>query len=203
MPTLLRIGPADRGRPLTLEEFTTASFEEGYKYELIDGRLTVAPAADIPQETLEDWIADHLKAYGRRCPHVINKVSRKSRVFLPAPAAVTAPEPDVSAYHDFPLDADLRTINWEDVSPILVVEIISPDDPNKDLVRNATLYHQVASIREYWVVDPRPDPNRPSLCVFRRRGRGWRRVDYGYGDIFTTPLLPDFSLVVDPRRPSL
>jgi Uma2 family endonuclease len=200
MPTLLRIGPADRGRPLTLEEFTTASFEEGYKYELIDGRLTVAPAADLPHNRNQRWLDNWLEWYSLEHPEVINFVTAGARVFVPDRPELTIPEPDVAAYHDYPHDADFRDVNWQNVNPVLVVEVISPDDPNKDMKRNADLYHQVLSIREYWVVDPRPDPNRPSLCVFRRRGRGWRRIDYGYGDTFTTPLLPGFSLVIDPRR---
>jgi Uma2 family endonuclease len=201
MPTMLRIGPADRGRPLTLEEFTTASFEEGYKYELIDGRLTVAPAADLPHYKNERWLDARLLLYSLEHPEVINFVAAKARIFIPDRPEVTVPEPDVVAYHDYPHDADLQEVNWQQVNPSLVVEVISPDDPNKDLVRNARLYHQVPSIREYWVVDPRPDPNRPSLYVHRRRGRGWRRIDYGYGDVYTTPLLPGFTLVIDPRRP--
>src|SRR5262249_53934408 len=132
MPTLLRIGPADAGRPLTLEEFTTASSEEGYKYELIDGRLTVAPAADLSQYKNERWLDLRLCLYSLEHPAVINFVATKARVFIPGRPEVTVPEPDLAAYRDFPLDADVGRINWQDFSPVLVAEVISPDDPNKD-----------------------------------------------------------------------
>ena len=39
MATVLKIGPADHGRPMTLDEFQAGDYEEGYKYELIDGEL--------------------------------------------------------------------------------------------------------------------------------------------------------------------
>src|SRR5579862_6949795 len=140
MPTLLKLGPADKGRPLSLEEYTTATFEEGYKYELIDGRLTVAPAADLGHHRKERWLEVRLTFYALEHPEVINFVADKARVFVPGRPEVTVPEPDVAAYRDFPHDAGMEAVNWQDISPVLIVEVISPDDPNKDLVRNADLY---------------------------------------------------------------
>ena len=39
MATLLKFGPADHGRRVTDEEAESARYAEGYKYEVIDGRL--------------------------------------------------------------------------------------------------------------------------------------------------------------------
>jgi Uma2 family endonuclease len=86
------------------------------------------------------------------------------------------------------------------VSPILVVEVLSSDDPDKDLVRNVDLYHQVPTIKEYWVIDGRDDPNRPTLLVYRRHGRKWRTYELAFGETYTTKLLPGFTLLLDPRR---
>ena len=89
---------------------------------------------------------------------------------------------------------------WQDVSPVLVVEIISEDTANKDLIRNRGLYLQVSSIREYWILDPRQDPLHPTLMVYRRRGQRSARVRTVLsGETYTTPLLPGFSLVVMPQ----
>ena len=41
MTTQLYLTPADHGRALTLEEFLSARAQEGYKYEIIHGRLDV------------------------------------------------------------------------------------------------------------------------------------------------------------------
>ena len=93
----------------------------------------------------------------------------------------------------------IRSVRWQDVSPILVVEVLSLDDPDKDLVRNVELYSQVPSIAEYWLFDTRDDPERLRLQV-RRRSRGrWRLSEYDPGDTYTTKLLPDFTLILDPR----
>ena len=45
--TPLRIGPADHGRMMSLDEFEEADFEEGYRYELARGVLEVS---EIPGE---------------------------------------------------------------------------------------------------------------------------------------------------------
>lgn len=200
MATLLKLGPADHGRPLTLDEFTSASYEEGSRYELIGGKLYVSPAANAPQNLVELWVFRKLDRYADKHPEVINFVSTKTRVFLPEAAEVTAPEPDVAAYCDFPLHLPLRELRWEDLSPTLVVEVLSESDPDKDLVRNVGLYLQVPSIREYWIFDTREDPERMTLHVHRRRGRRWMRtLTLGPDSVYSTPLLPDFQLTVNPR----
>ena len=43
---------------------------------------------------------------------------------------------------------------WETAN--LVVEVISPDDPDRDLVDKRRDY-AAAGIAEYWVIDPRDD----------------------------------------------
>jgi Uma2 family endonuclease len=199
MATLLKLGPTDAGRVLTLEEFMSGDYEEGYRYELIDGRLYVSPQPNVPGALVEDWILDKLKEYARAHPDVLKRVIGKARVFVHARKKTTNPEPDATAYHDFPVDAPFQEIRWEELNPILVVEVVSEDDPNKDLVRNAKLYLQVPSIREYWVLDPREDPEHPSLRMHRRRGNRWVIRDFAGGSTYTTKLLPGFSLVLDAR----
>ena len=56
MTTLLKLGPADHGRPLTREEFRTAHWQQGHSYELIDGRLYVSPPPTLPHDRLVTWI---------------------------------------------------------------------------------------------------------------------------------------------------
>ena len=197
----LRIGPVDHGRPIPYEDFAAAEWQDGYQYELIDGILYVSPLANLPQGFVEDWIYSRLKEYMREHRQVINFVYNKCRVFVPGREDVTNPEPDLAAYHDFPVHRRIDDIRWEDVSPVLVVEIPSADDPDKDFVRNLELYLQVPSIREYWILDTRQSAERPTLIVYRRRGRRWQRpITVRYGETYTTRLLPGFELLIDPRR---
>jgi Uma2 family endonuclease len=75
MAVITRLGLADHGKPVSLDEFETAEFDEGFKYELINGRLYVAPAANQPEDQDQGWIYDILKDYSRKHPDVINRVS--------------------------------------------------------------------------------------------------------------------------------
>jgi Uma2 family endonuclease len=196
----VELGPLDHGRPLTLEEFLSSRSKKGYHYELIDGRLYVAPLPNLPEDYNEKWLFGKVQQYSRIHPEIINHVTDKARVFVPGRPRITAPEPDLAAYHAFPHEISLRKLRWQDVSPILVGEVISADDPDKDFVRNVRLYLQVPSIKEYWILDTREDPDRPMMLVYRRSGRNWRQITVAPVGRYTTKLLPDFELILDPRR---
>jgi Uma2 family endonuclease len=199
MATVVKLGPVDHGRPMSWEEFQAGDYENGYHYELIGGRLYVSPAANAPQGLLERWIYRKLDRYSDDRPEIINFVYNKVRVFVPGCPELTAPEPDVACYGDFPSEVPFSELQWEYVSPLLVVEVVSADDPEKDYVRNVNLYLQVPSIREYWIVDNRAEPSRPQLHIYRRQGKRWRIIDVAFGGTYTTRLLPGFRLVIDPQ----
>jgi Uma2 family endonuclease len=201
MGIVTTLGLADHGQPVSDDVFETADFEPGYQYEVIDGRLYVAPAPDMPEVTLEEWIGFKLRLYARRHPQVINFVAGKARVFVPGRRRTACPEPDLSAYCDALLGGPIDARDWRLVSPVLVVEVLKNSDPFKDLVRNVGLYLQVPSIREYWILDGRYSADEPTLMVRRRRGKNWLKPrEVVYGAAYTTPLLPGFKLIIDPRR---
>ena len=97
MSTVVMLGPRDHGRPLSVEEFESARWQEGYKYELISGRLYVSPLPDLPHDQIVRWINRVLDDYARARPEVINYVIPQARVFVPrrlpasSPACVSAP----------------------------------------------------------------------------------------------------------------
>jgi Uma2 family endonuclease len=200
MKTHLYLTPADHGRPLTWEEFSTARSQNGYHYEIIHGRLEVSPLPNLPHEELRKWLERLLDRYAEENPAAINHVNSPARVFLPDTEEddVTAPEPDIACYHDFPVDVPRRERDWRNVSPVLVVEVLSESMADKDLERNRDLYAQVPSIQEYWILDSRGEGDL-TLLVYRRRGKRWGRVrTVPPGCTYTTPLLPGFSLVMTP-----
>jgi Uma2 family endonuclease len=201
MTTQLYLTPADHGRALTLEDFLSAASQEGHRYEIIHGRLEVSPLPDLPHDELHDWLRDRLATYSREHPEVIARVKGPARVFLPdEDEGPTAPEPEVACYPAYPENRPIGERRWQDISPRLVVEIISADTADKDLQRNRRLYLGVPTIREYWIIDPRESHDRPTLLVYRRRGQRWGRVlTIPPGGTYTTPLLPGFTLVVDPH----
>jgi len=200
MKTMLRFGLADHGRLVSAKKLEHADYESGYKYEIIDGRLYVSPEARTPENHLELWLFKKIWNYADLHPEVVNYVSNKARVFIPSRKRTTVPEPDLAAYSDWPVDRPIENLKWEDVSPILVAEVLYASDPYKDLVRNVELFLQVPSVREYWILDGRDSADEPILIVRRRRGRRWVKRVYYYRDKYTTKLLPGFKLVIDPRR---
>jgi len=200
MAVMTKLGLADHGKPVRVSDFEAAEFEEGYKYEIIEGRLYVSPEALEPENRLELWLLRKLWDFADEHPEIINHVSNKARVVLPGSRRRTTPEPDLAAYAEYPLDEPLGQIKWDDVSPILVAEVLYAADPYKDLVRNVNLFLRVPSIREYWILDARDSPNKPRLIVHRRRSDKWVTRTYWYGETYTTKLLPGFSLRIDPRR---
>ena len=201
MATVTKLGPSDHGRLMSYDEFMAGDYEQGYKYEIIDGRLYVAPATNLAEYSDEDWLLDQLNAYARRRPKVINFVTNKARVFVPGRPGATVPEPDLAAYHNFPTELPFRERNWRKVSPILIGEILTEGDPDKDLVRNVELYRGVPSVEEYWIVDVREDPDRPTMTVHRRQGRRrWQIIEVAFGETYRTPLLPGFKLLLDPHK---
>ena len=200
MRTKIYLTPADHGRPLSWEEFASADAEEGYRYEMIEGRVFVSPTPNMPHNSYEKWLETLLSAYALEHPEVLQYVTRPARVFLPDRAeGITAPEPDVACYAEYASNPFASDADWRDYSPILVVEVISADTADKDLVRNRRLYLQVPSIQEYWILDPREGVEGLTMLVYRRRGRRWEACrTVAAGETYTTPMLPGFALVLDP-----
>lgn len=200
MATLTRLGPADQGRPLSYDEFMAAAFVEGYRYELIDGTLQVHTTPHPPHARLDWWLFRKLDRYASAHPEIMNMVYFRARVIVPGRPGATCPEPDLVAYRDYPLDVPFAELRWEDFHPLLVAEVLSPDNADKDLVRNVELYAQVPSIREYWILDGLADPEQPHLLLYRRSGQRWRSREVGPCATYTTRLLPGLQLLLDPRN---
>src|SRR5947209_5076900 len=118
-----QFGLADHGKPVTGEELESATYEPGYKYEIIDGRLYVSPEANAPEHWIENWLLRKLWNYADRRPEVINYVVNKARVHVPRRKLATIPEPDLAAYADYPVDLPLSQLDWRATSPILVAEV--------------------------------------------------------------------------------
>lgn len=195
----LHLGHGDHGRELTYDEFMAGNYEEGYRYELIEGRLYVSPAANYPHEWLRKHINHLLNLYQGEQPEKIAGLFCASRVFIPGKTKTTCPEPDFALYETCPPG---RHIKWEEISPLIVVEIVSPDNSDKDHVRNVELYQQVPSIREYWVFDRCGEDDGPTLRVYHRgtARQKWKIADYGPRDTYSTALLPGFKLPVCPPK---
>lgn len=195
----LKFGPADHGRPVTADELAEAEYAGGFEYEVIDGWLFVSPAPNPAEMRLNTWLYNALhRLVGPSGP--LNLVTGRARVYVPDRPDLTVPEPDLAGYTDWPLDLPFEDVRWEEVSPLVVAEVLVAGDARKDLERNVDLYLQVPSISEYWVLDGREVAAEPIFHAHRRyRGR-WSVSEVLYGETYTTKLLPGFSLLIDPRK---
>ena len=198
MSTTVRLGPGDHGRPMSLQEFLEGDYDEGHQYEIIDGRLYVSPAPNMPHDLVQTWVQRELWRYADAHRNRVGYVSGRPRAFVTeAESRATAPEPDVAVYSRVP---EGMNVNWRDVSPMLVVEIMAEGSEDKDLERNVDLYLRIPSIEEYWVFDIRDNAAEPVLIAHRRETDGWAVSEHPAGSIYTTPLLPEFELTIRPSR---
>ena len=194
----LHLGPEDEGRSFDLDAFQRAEWTPGYRYELVAGRLCVTPAPNLPHDAVLSAVRDLLLDYRRQRPDVIGEVWQP-RVLTRALGGECDVQPDLALFRELPRPR--RALTWSQVSPFLVLEVLSESDPAKDLVRNRRLYWEVPSIQEYWLVDPRRPPEAPSLLALVRPEdgtpggeAGWIEHDVPPGGTYRTPLLPGFAL---------
>ena len=82
---VIRIGPADNGRLMTLEEFMEAEVEEGYRYELARGVLEVTEVPNDPHGQIVSNLYVALGRYLREHPGRLLRYGGGSefRVWLP------------------------------------------------------------------------------------------------------------------------
>ena len=182
---------------MTLEAFERFGEKPGYVYELIDGVLNVSPTPKIPHGIWKEFVTDQLKAYARDHRDVIRYVTTDCEIVIPGRPGPTRPRPDVAAFKDFPsLDYAADHPEWDDVCPLLVVEVISPRRRRKDVARNRHLYWAAKGIVEYWIVDPAKDFRQPSLVALRREVRrvDWVERKVMFGQKYETPTLPGLVL---------
>ena len=150
--------------------------------ELVDGFVEVLPMPSLQHQFLARLI---FLALHNVCD------SRQSGIVMTAPTRVRVAdrhfrEPDVLFVSSQNLKRRQAQF-WETAD--LVVEIISPDDPDRDLVDKRRDY-AAAGIPEYWIVDPRDE----SLRVLMLESAEY--VDAGALPIAVSRVLPDFSVDV-------
>jgi Uma2 family endonuclease len=185
----LLIGPEHAGIRMTPEEFDDLpeeNWEEGHRYELIDGVLVVSPipldAQVGPNEMLGYWLNDY-------------KFRHPQGAILDA----TLPERYVRTRRSRRLADRLiwaglgRTPNTRKDVPTIAVEFLSAGRRNwlRDFVQKCAEYLAVG-IQEYWIVN-RFDR---TMTVYRKSGKGKRETVIPEHAVYRTPLLPGFELNV-------
>ena len=132
-------------RPLTYADYT--AIDDGLRYELIHGRLIMAPAPKIKHQNTSGNLHLLIASYVKK---------KKLGTVLAAPT-------DVILDNHSTLQPDILFVAMERREiiephaivgpPDLIVEIISPGSVEQDRYEKKGLYEQ-HGVQEYWLVDP-------------------------------------------------
>ncbi|MEW5985911.1 MAG: Uma2 family endonuclease [Chloroflexota bacterium] len=161
--------------------------DDGISYEIIEGKLYMAPAPRPKHQRviaalfgyLWDFLQDHPQGEAFLSP-----------IDLILPGLASPVQPDVL----FITQDRLGMVKEEFIEgvPDLIVEVLSPTNPAHDRRRKFQLYAR-AGVREYWIVDP--DDCRVDVYVLR--GRAYAPLgNFGRNDQTASEVLPAFSVRV-------
>jgi Uma2 family endonuclease len=179
----LRLGLGSAGLLLTPAEFDRARFEEGWRYELINGVLVVSPIPSAqerdPNEELGHWLRQYRDAHrrgssldGTLAEHEIETGPNRRRA-------------------DRVIWVGLGRDPEEGETPAIVAEFVSEGKVNqeRDYVAKRAEYREVG-VRQYWVIDRF---QRTLTCYDFGGEKDEVRV-IPEGQTFESPLLPGFML---------
>lgn len=179
----LRLGPRSAGMLLTAKEFDRASGQRGWRYELINGVLVVAPIPSRVERHLNEELGYRLWQYREDHPRG-------------GSLDVTLPEEEIKSRQnrrrvDRAIWAGLGRLPEDVEMPVIAVELVSSGKVNQErdyIVKRAE--YREAGVRQYWVVDR----FRRTLTVYDFHSEKDEEQLIPEGKTFETPLLPGFVL---------
>ena len=184
--TRIRIGPADHGRVMTLDEFFEAEEEEGYRYELARGVLEVTQVPNDPHGLIEWAILQSISDYSRAHPGHVWRCGGSGSFRLWLPGMTSGRNPDVSVVlQGAPKDHQGRRI------PALAIEIVSPRGEARDYETKREEY-LAYGLLEYWIVDP----SLRKVTVLSRNGDVWAARVFQEEQQIVSLVLPGFTTKV-------
>jgi Uma2 family endonuclease len=184
-----RIGPADHGRKMTLEEFWEAEEQPGHLYELARGVLEVSEVPGDSHDQVVDNLHEAFSTHRRLHPNLILRIGHGSDVRYIIPELGTDWHPDLAVVFRGEMQRDFRGR----LLPVLGVEIVSAGSRarQRDYVDKREDYLAVGLL-EYWIVDPEL---RQVTVLARREVDGvtsWEGRTFRDGAVIASELLPEF-----------
>jgi Uma2 family endonuclease len=177
-----RIGPADHGQRMTLDEFITAEFVEGWLYELARGAIDVTEVPLPEHGRIVRRLAQLFILYNIDHPGVIHYGAGGAECRLRLPGMQSDRHPDQAIYLS-PQPPGRRP--WTRWVPDVVVEVVSRRGEDRDYVEKREEYLRVG-VAEYWILDP---PLRQML-VLQRVADVWEEQIVAADALYHTRLLP-------------
>jgi Uma2 family endonuclease len=184
--TALRIGPADHGRAMALDEFLEADVEEGFRYELARGALEVT---NVPNDPHGDVVCNLYRAIGRydeQHPGFIRRYGGGNEFQFVLPGMDSGRNPDLAVVlRGAPKDWRGRR------SPALAAEVVSRGSIQRDYHAKREEY-LAYGLLEYWIVDPLER----KVTVLARRGDVWNEAVFRDQQVIVSLVLPGFTATV-------
>ena len=185
------MGDPPDGTPLTPAAFAARTLE--FHAELVDGRLDYLPMPRDLHRAIVRHLTWALEVELRRARPGAQLGGQDIRIRV---RPDRCREPDLAALLD---GDDPRRGPEEWTGADLAIEVVSPDDPDRDHVAKRAEYLAIG-VREYWIVDPRPrtaqDARGRSIRVLVSDGGTWRERVYEEGATAAGELLPGFAVDV-------
>jgi Uma2 family endonuclease len=181
-----RIGPADHGQQMTLDEFIEADFEEGWLYELARGVIDVTEVPAPHHGRIVRRLARLFILYDIAHPGVINYQAGGGECRIRLPGMQSDRHPDQAVYLNPEPEGARPWTRW--VSHI-VVEIVSEGGEDRDYVEKREEYLR-NGVSEYWILDP----SKRQLLVLQRAGDVWEEVVVPIGTVYQTRFLPGLEV---------
>ena len=160
--------------------------------ERVDGKLDYLPLPTPLHQAVGSYLYDSLRDDSR--DRGLDAAVRFTGLPVRIPAYVGNEErlryPDLAFLKDR-RDPRAAADAWNGAD--LLAEIVSPDDPRRD-IEEKRLDYAAAGVPEYWIVDPRPRSR--TISVLTLEGGAYRETIYEEGESAASMLLPGFAVDV-------
>jgi Uma2 family endonuclease len=176
----------------TYEDYTRLP-DDGWRYEIIEGELYMAPAPRPEHQEAGLNLTVPMVQFVRA--HDLGKVyNAPIDVILPGLATPVQPDILFIAKDRLHIVKDTRI----EGAPDLIVEILSPSNWLNDKQTKFRVY-ALAGVREYWIVDT----DARTIELFVLRGQVYTQVGrYKPGDRVRSEVLPGFEIAVEEVCPA-
>ena len=173
---------------MTFEEWLHLDYEGGLS-EWVEGEARLYMSATNRHQAIVEFLIQLMGPYVRKARLGVVKLAPYA---MEAVRGGSGREPDltfVATGHE-----DRRRESHLVGPPDLVVEVVSEDSVARDLVEKLREY-EAAGVREYWVIDSRPNEARADFFVLVN-GRFLSQPADAEG-VYRSPVIPGFWLKVD------
>jgi Uma2 family endonuclease len=184
----IRVGPADYGRMMTLDEFEEADLEEGFRYELARGVLEVSEIPGELHAMIVWFLLSRIADYDRANPRVIHRAGWGAEYRFRLPVMQSGRHPD------FALTLRSTPRDWRGFRPTsMAFEVVSKgaEARERDYVTKPVEY-LAYGLLEYWIVDPQ----QKIVTVLIRDGDSRREQVYRDDQLAPSLVLPGLALRV-------